>query len=157
MRHSAFGTGLVVTLLLTAAVSRADGESCRHCVEPRQERRLPAVSARLVNTCGNARLSSLTTAERARYCRWVVRVAPAEAERQRPGLPSPEYAAIEAAVAPLLLVQPPQVQGEQASVLAERSSAAGREFAVVALTKRDGTWMVESVTSAGAVTGAPGR
>jgi hypothetical protein len=161
MRHPGFGTGIVLAFVVVTEVAWAEGKRAgptRNGFEYQEARKVPAAAtaARLVNTCGKGRLESLTPEERARYCRSLVRVVPAAV--RHPATPSaPDHLAIETAVAPLRLVQPPQIEANRASALAERSGAAGREFAIVALKKDGGTWRVESITSGGAVAGRPDR
>jgi hypothetical protein len=129
-------------MLLAPAISRAEqapSENCRDC-RPQK--------SRLLDTCTRKQTASLSPEEAARYCQWVVRVAPGQGARSRVSSPSkaPEDRAIRAAIAPFQAVQPAQIDSDRAGVLAERLGSPGGNYAIIALTKKAGKWRVESVT-----------
>jgi hypothetical protein len=130
-------------MLLALAITSAEqtrSDNCRDCGEKK---------ARLLDTCSRERIGSVTPEEAARYCQWVVRVAPASGVRQRAtaAKATAEDRAIRAAIAPLEPVQPAQIESERAGVLAERPGSPAGDYAIVALTKQAGTWRVDSVTN----------
>jgi hypothetical protein len=106
--------------------------------------------ARLIQDCaGTVRTEKMTLDEYKKYCRWVVRVAPESGSRSRSVVPEGRALVQEAladALAPLTAVQPPQIQNNRASVLAQRPGAAAGEFTVVSLTRTQGVWRVESMS-----------
>lgn len=77
------------------------------------------------------------------FCKWVTRyqakdapVLPGRSER------TPEQRAVEQAAGEYLAVQPAQIQGNRASILAQRQTG---EFVVLALEKKEGAWTILSV------------
>ena len=70
-----------------------------------------------------------------RPCRWVVRYEPED---------DAEHKAIKTALGDLTAVQPPQFDGDRASVLTKKKSG---QFVVIYLEKRDGTWHAASQLS----------
>jgi hypothetical protein len=84
---------------------------------------------RLVSECASTqRFASMPPAEANRYCRWVVRYEAGG---------GPEIKDIEGALGDLTPMQPPQIEGDRASVLAKKKSG---QIEVVYLEKRDGAW-----------------
>jgi hypothetical protein len=92
-------------------------------------------------------LASLTPADRERYCRWVVRF---RRDTRVRAFRSEEQLAVESALGELEAVQPAQIEGDRASVLAQRKSG---EFTVVSLEKRGGAWTAVRVTDPSASRG----
>lgn len=122
-------------------------ESCRHCTD----KRAPSESRKeLISGCEELRRTgSLTLAEAERYCRWVVRVAPATADRaRRPAEKTKDQIQIEGALGNFQAMLPAEVQGDRASVLARSSTDEGK-FSVIWLSKRSGVWEIESVMDGG--------
>jgi hypothetical protein len=92
-------------------------------------------SGRLIPGCPDNRVPrSIKPSERDRYCRWVVRFRRSDR--------SSEQIAVESALDGVTAVQPAQIQGDRASVLAETQSG---EFTVVYLEKKDGVWTTVGV------------
>ena len=84
---------------------------------------------RLTSDCTSTqRFASLPEAEANRYCRWVVRYEAGG---------GPDVKEIESALGDLTPMQPPQIEGNRASVLTKQKSG---QIEVVYLEKRDGAW-----------------
>ena len=84
---------------------------------------------RLISECASMRrFASMPAAEANRYCRWVVRYEAGAGT---------EVKEIEGALGDLTPMQPPQIEGNRASVLAKNKSG---QIEVVYLEKRDGNW-----------------
>ena len=77
------------------------------------------------------------------FCKWVTRYHTKDATA-RPGRAevTPEQRAVEQAAGEYLAVQPAQIQGNRASILAQRKTG---EFVVLALEKKDAAWLITSV------------
>ncbi len=94
-----------------------------------EERVAEERDGRLVSDCAyNHQFASMPAAEANRYCRWVVRYEAGG---------GPDIKGIEAALRNLIPMQPPQIEGNRASVLAKKKSG---EIEVVYLEKRNGSW-----------------
>jgi hypothetical protein len=113
-------------------------------------------TGRLVAGCRDGGApSSLSPAERDRFCRWVVRFQRHDAARGNVRMEkSDEQAAVEAALADFTAVQPAQIEGNRASVLTQRQTG---EFTVVSLTKIDGVWKTTGILDASPRVAQPGR
>jgi hypothetical protein len=125
-------TACLFTIAFVATAG--EGATCRDCQEVREQKASPAQEMRLQPACGGtAGFAKLSPAEIDRYCRWVVRAERSGANRAV-RVPSPDDRDIEAALATLSVVQPPQYLGRHATVLALNQS--GR-FVVVMLEKNE--------------------
>jgi hypothetical protein len=100
----------------------------------------PASAGRLVPGCQDR---VLVTSVRER-CRWLVRFERPDTPRQRYIAigKSADQKAIETALGELTSAQPAQIDGNRASVLAQRSSG---EFTVVSLARHDQKWDVVAI------------
>ena len=105
-------------------------------------------AGRLVPGCADKRVpDALKPAEKDRFCRWVVHFKRTEAPAVRTTpAQSQDQIAVEAALTGLTAVQPAQIEGDRASVLAQSESG---EFAVVWLERREGMWTTVAALNAG--------
>ena len=107
----------------------------------------PIPEGRLVSGCSERNMpGSLTPAERERYCRWIVRFQRDDEARAvvRPEK-SGDQRAVEFLLGDLTAVQPAQIEGNRASVLAQRKTG---EFVVVSFKKTSGFWRTSGMLDA---------
>lgn len=147
-RNVVFAFVLVLSaVVLSAADNQKTSENCRDCTPNIEQKKTDEErELKLVNACADpAQMAKLSEVDRARYCRWVVRVAPLHASRSRRPNPTPEEQAITQALRDLNAVQPAQISGDHASLLAQRPGAAAGDFSVVWLSKKDGAWSIDNI------------
>jgi hypothetical protein len=105
----------------------------------------PVTEGRLVPGCQDRTVLTSSSRSVREKCHWLVRFerAGAQPRSSAQSTKSADEKAIEAALGTLQAAQPAQVDGDRASVLAQRSSG---EFAVVSLTRRNQTWEIVAIT-----------
>jgi hypothetical protein len=132
----------VPILLLAMALPALADDSKRKGSEPS-----PQSAGQLTSRCHDRSfLATLSDAERDRFCRWVVRFRKSESgSTVVPATKSEDQTAVETALGGLVALQPAQVEGDRASVLAQRGSG---ELVVVFLERRDGVWATRDVKDA---------
>lgn len=141
--HPGVSVLLLLFLFIPLAAKDHAKNSCNHCANKRSGKN-DAAGARLISGCNaKTRIGSLSPEEAERYCKWVVRL---RREPEPTATTETNYSdreKIEAAIHPLKLVQPPQVEGDFAGVLVAHPNGTPGDFEIVWLRRNADVWTID--------------